>query len=251
MTGRLLVPAIATITLLAAAAASAQFESLVPVAFMTCAADGQAGPVPAPGPVRAVPLVPRSISGRLVYYATEHQGVLAPRGWHCIALYGSSGATLFVTPEPPDANNLLRQDVTGSAVEISRINGGTSGRFEVAKIAARVFPAAKPFVDRVINEGIEPKAEFHFGPYPDDSLTRRGASVVEFVTPAGRDGLGTSGRLARTNLPISGVAMLLTHEDTDVVRLSVRLPPELRDLAPAIVGATEQDQGDPTMVGSR
>jgi hypothetical protein len=193
------------------------------------------------------------MSGRLVYYATEHQGVLAPRGWHCIALYGSSGATLFVTPEPPDANNLLRHDagLTGSAVELSRINGGTSGRFEVAKIAARVFPEARTFVDRVINEGIESKAEFPFGPYPDDSLTRRSASVVEFVTPAGHNGLGTSGRLAETNLPINGVAMLLTHEDSDVVRLSVRLPPELRDLAPTIVGATEQDKGDPTTVGLR
>ncbi len=234
----------AAILLAAHGSASAQTAGAAPVAFVGCPADGQMGPVPAPKTVHERPLVPATAAGRLAYYATEHLGVLAPRGWHCMGLYGSSGSFLFVTPQRQAANDLLQQDAgfTGPVVELLQLYGGTSGRFEVARIAARLFPIARSFVQQVIDENVEPREDFPFGPYPDDSLVRRSATIVEFMTPAGHDGIGTTGRLAKSDLTISGVAMLFAAE-MNIVKRSVRLPPELADLAPTVTATAERDRG--------
>jgi hypothetical protein len=183
--------------------------------------------------------------GRLAYYASTHLGVLAPRGWRCFVLYGSSGSVLLVTPEFHDANDLFRSEtkLTGPAVELSRIMGGTSGRFEVAEIVARLFPVARPFVQQVIDEGLVPKERFPFGPYPNDTLIRRSDTEVEFVTLGDSEGLGTSARVAKNGQPIGGVAILLPAEDMDLVKLSIRLPPEMRDLSPAIITTVEGNKG--------
>ncbi|HVN17333.1 MAG TPA: hypothetical protein VMU05_01125 [Dongiaceae bacterium] len=87
---------------------------------------------------------------RLAYYKAEYGvGVLAPRGWHCFGTYGSNGATLYVSPDPINAADLLStswKGFAGPAIQISVAEGGTSGRFEVAKTIARVFPKHKAFV---------------------------------------------------------------------------------------------------------
>jgi hypothetical protein len=147
----------------------------------------------------------------------------------------------LVTPERHAADDLLHQGtkLTGPTVELSRIEGGTSGRFAVAKIAARIFPAAKAFVQQVIDEGIIPKEEFISGPYPDDRLVRRSDTEVEFATPGGREGMGTGGKLTKNDQLISGVAILLPSEDMGLVMLRVRLPPEMRSLSPTIVMTVE------------
>ncbi len=96
-----------------------------------------------------------------------------------------------MSPDPIDSKTLLSLDwkgFTGQAVQISVFSGGTSGRFQVAKIVARVFPAYKAFAQNVIAEGIEPASDFPFGPYPSDKLTYRGKSR----------GVRNSGQYART-----------------------------------------------------
>jgi hypothetical protein len=119
--------------------------------------------------------------------------------------------------------------------------GGTSGRFDVAKIAARVFAdPERAFVASVIAEGIEPKENFPAGPYPADKLTYKTPTLVEFATPAGKDGLGTAGRLAKGALPVAGLAKLVGPADgPDLYLLAVRLPAAQADLAASIVGAAE------------
>jgi hypothetical protein len=221
--------------------ALAQAATSVAVPFVGCAADGQMGPIPAPTPIGATPTVRAAAGARLAYYSLDNLGVLAPRGWHCFGLYGSNGLTLVVTPEPHDADDLLRPEtrLTGPVVELSSRSGGTSGRFEVARIAARIFPAARPFVQHVIDEGIEPKEEFPFGPYPDDRLIRRSATEVAFVTPRNSEGLGTSGGIAKNGQPIRGVAILLAADDMGLIRLCVRLPSEMRNLSAAIIATVE------------
>src|SRR5215471_420993 len=87
--------------------------------------------------------------------------------------------------------------------------GETSGRFEVAAIVARVFPAYSWFVKAVIDEGILPASDFPFGPFPNDKLTYRGKTIVEFQTPANTEGLGTASRLLKNNAPIDGAVMLI------------------------------------------
>jgi hypothetical protein len=220
--------------------------AVVTVPFVGCASDGQAGPQTAPGRATESAAVPAAVAQRLAFYEAKYgYGVLAPRGWHCFSTYGSSGVNLFVSPEPIDSKTLLSLDwkgFAGQAVEISYVDGGTSGRFEVAKVIARVFPAYKAFVQSVIAEGIEPASDFPSGPYSDDKLTYRSHSGVEFETPANTQGLGTDSRLQMNASAIDGVA-IITDGVTDLIQLTLRLSD--RDLIPVIVGQVEAHEGVP------
>ena len=214
------------------------------VPFVGCASDGQAGPQAAPtGPSKAV-AISAAAAERLAYYKAQYgPGVLAPRGWHCFSTYGSDGSNLFVSPDAIDAKTLLSVDwkgFAGPAIQVSVSSGGTSGRFEVAKVIARVFPAYKQFAQNVIAEGIEPASDFPFGPYANDKLTYRGTNTVEFETPANTKGLGTDSRLLPNTSSIDGVA-IITGTDTDLIQLSARPSEKDRDLIPLIVKQVESE----------
>ncbi len=216
----------------------------VQVPFVGCASDGQMGPLKAPAGKSKAVAIPAGVAARLAYYKAEDgDGVLAPRGWHCFSTYGSNGSNLFVTPDPIDPKAPFSDSwkgFSGQAIQISYSSGGTSGRFEVAKIIARVFPEYKAFAENVIAEGIEPASSFPFGPYPTDKLTYRSKSVVEFETPANTAGLGTDSRLQSNASAIDGVA-ILSGADTDLVLLSGRLSEKDHDLIPLIVQQVESE----------
>ena len=69
------------------ALASAASAAPVQVPFVGCPSDGQIGPEPAPkGSPKTVQLDPK-IAARLAFYQSKYDaGILAPRGWRCIAL---------------------------------------------------------------------------------------------------------------------------------------------------------------------
>jgi hypothetical protein len=78
-------------------------------------------------------------------------------------------------------------------------------------------------------------------------MTYLDKDMVEFVTPAGMNGLGTASRLAKDAQPIQGMAMLafddddLNDETTMVmVHLSMRLPDAQKALGPVILKDTER-----------
>ena len=220
-------------------------EAAQTVPFVGCSSDGQQGPVAAPkGQPKAVNVEPAAAARLAWYQARYTAGALAPRGWKCFSLYGSSGTTLAIAPS--GALNDPSKPIAGPAVVLSDDSGGTSGRFDVAKIAARVFAdKERAFVDSVIAEGSEPKENFPAGPYPTDKLTYKTPTLVEFATPAGKDGLGTADRLAKGALPIAGLAKLVGPADgPDLDLLSVRLPAAEADLAAAIVDAAEASLPD-------
>jgi hypothetical protein len=214
------------------------------VPFVGCASDGQAGPQAAPKGQSPRISIPASAAQRLAWYKAEYgPGVLAPRGWHCFSTYGSNGANLFVSPDPIDSKMLFSTDwkgFAGQAIQISVSSGGTSGRFQVAKVIARVFPAYKQFAQNVIAEGIEPASDFPPGPYATDKLTYRAKNIVEFETPANTAGLGTNSRLQPNASPIDGAA-IISGADTDLIQLSTRLSEKDRDLIPLIVQQAERD----------
>jgi hypothetical protein len=108
-------------------------------------------------------------------------------------------------------------------VQLSISVGDTSGRFEVAAIIARVFPAHQAFVRDVIAEGIEPASSFPSGPYPKDKLSYKTNELVEYETPAQIDGLGTCSRLQKNTEPIRGVE-ILSGEQLDLLSLSLAAP---------------------------
>jgi hypothetical protein len=199
------------------------------VPFVGCNSDGQVGPIAAPKGVDEKVQIDASAAKRLAYYkASSGSGALAPRGWHCFGTYGSGGSHLLVTPQP-----IRTAGTTGPAVQVDNIDGGTSGRFEVADVAAKVFPAQKAFVQSVI-DGAGTGTEFKFGPYPTDKLIVQADRFVQYQTPPHSEGLGTMNHLQPNDDPIDGVAML-EGPTPDLVMLNVRLPRELRDLAPVII----------------
>jgi hypothetical protein len=219
-------------------------QPAAPVPFAGCKSDGQAGPVDAPsGKAQIAPVTPEAAE-RLAYYkAAQGFGVLAPRGWYCFGTYGSSGSTLFVSPQPLSSADVFSKSwkgFAGPAIQVSISVGDTSGRFAVAKTIARVFPAHRAFVTSVIAEGIEPASSFPAGPYPQDKLTYRSKEMIEYETPAETPGLGTESYLRKNGDAISGVAML-TGPELTLVQLAMRLPPELKDLAPIVVQQVERD----------
>ena len=220
----------------------AAVSSAVP--FVGCASDGQVGPLPAPeGKSLNVQVAPE-IAARLAYYKAEYgYGVLAPRGWHCFSTYGSSGSSLFVAPEPLDGRTLLSpswKGFGGDAIQLSVAQGDTSGRFEVAKTIARVFPGFKWFVHHVISEHILPSTAFPSGKYADDILTYRSKSVVEFETRPNGQGLGTHSRLRIGPEPIRGVAIVAGAE-TSLVQASLRISGESRAFTDAILQQVENE----------
>ncbi|MGB8028414.1 MAG: hypothetical protein WCF30_02010 [Terracidiphilus sp.] len=225
-------------------AASQTPSTGVTVPFVGCASDGMAGPQPAPSGQSLPVAIPAAMAQRLAYYKAEYgPGALAPRGWNCFSSYGSDGSNLFVSPDPINTGALSSVDwkgFTGQVIEVSEMDGGTSGRFEVAKVIARVFPAYKTFAQNVIAEGIEPASDFPFGPYPSDKLTYRGTNIVEFETPANAQGLGTDSQLQMNASAIDGVA-IIAGADTDLVQLSARVRASDSDLIPAMVGQAEKE----------
>jgi hypothetical protein len=184
------------------------------------------------------------LAQQLAYYKAKNgPGALAPRGWNCFGVYGSNGTSLYMTPQPIDSQLVFADNwkgFAGSVIQLSDSTGDTSGRFEVAEIIARIFPAHKAFVQSVIAEGIEPASTFPFGPYPTDKLTYKNNEVVEYVTPANQDGLGTSSRLIKNASSIDGVA-ILSGEELSLVQLAARLPPAMSNLLPAIIRQVEDD----------
>jgi hypothetical protein len=224
--------------------------SNVTVPFVGCPADGQAGPLDPPKGTPQVVHISKGIALQLAFYKAEQGfGVLAPRGWHCFETYGSNGGSLFVSPQPIDGKMLFSdtwKGFAGPVIQISVEDGGTSGRFGVARMIARVFPAQRSFVRKVIAEGIEPASDFPFGPYSKDKLLYKNKELVEYQTPPQTEGLGTQSRLLKDADPISGIAMLVGEdpkegEPPSLLFLAIRLPSEMTHLASAIVQQTEDE----------
>jgi hypothetical protein len=187
-------------------------------------------------------------AAQLAYYEMANgPGVIGPRGWFCGGIYGSDGATLVAAPNPFQPSDLAGtgwSGASGDAVEARVASGDTSGRFVVAQVIMRVFPAHQPFAQGVINEGIEPASSFPSGPYASDKITTKSSEVVEFQTPANAVGLGTDTnlnlRLAPGGDAVSGVA-ILSGQAPDLSQADVRLPANLQPLAGDIIQKYEAD----------
>jgi hypothetical protein len=211
----------------------------VRVPFVGCESGGQAGPVEIPTRLDKAVQIESRLAERFAYYESGvGRGVLAPRGWYCYGLYGSSGSAFIVTPERILGVNW---PLTGPVVELDSTSGGTSGRFEVAQVIARVFPNYKAFVQSVIDLFDFFESKVTYGPYSMDKLTYKNQRIVEYRTPPNSKGLGTlTGRLRENGESIDGVA-ILEGATPDLLLLSVRLLPEMNSLKPAIIQQVERE----------
>jgi hypothetical protein len=211
---------------------SALFAQTVRVPFVGCESSGQTGVLKAPKGISKPVRIAAHTAQELAHYeAANGLGVLAPRGWYCYGTSGSSGTDLLVLPRP-----MTRADwggATSQAVQVEDLSGDTSGRFEVAQVIARVFPAHRTFVQNVI-EMFPGVSNYKFGPCPNDKLLVQTDRLVQFQTPPHSEGLGTIRRLKANDDPIDGVA-ILEGQTPDLLMLRVRLPLKQRDLAPVII----------------
>src|SRR5579875_1988609 len=235
--------------LLAFAVAGLLAHAQTSVPYVGCPGDGQTGPYPAArGKPKRVNLPPE-LADQLAWYEYNGDagqfGTLGPRGWNCFATIGSNGWTLYIAPEPLDSAKLLEhknwKGFTGPAIQLSGSDGGTSGRFEVAQVVARVFPAHRDYARTIIKEGFGPASDYPFGPFPSDHLTYKGKELVEFITPARQRGLGTMSWLLPSDQPITGFALLSIgpNVDTELLHLSLRLPPSLFLLGAILIQQAE------------
>lgn len=237
----------ALFTLFFAAALLGHAQTTVP--YVGCPGDGQTGPyVAGTGAPKQVNL-PLAIANQLAWYEVNNDagrfGTLGPRGWNCFATLGSSGWDLYIAPEPLNSAKLLEQKnwkgFSGPAIQFSDFDGGTSGRFEVARVVARVFPAHRDYARRIIAEGFGPASEYPFGPFPSDHLTYKSKELVEFTTAAHHKGLGTISWLLPSDQPIHGFAHLYIgpNIDTGLLQLNLRLPPSLSSLTATLIQQAE------------
>lgn len=222
-------------------------EVPVSVPFVGCASSGQIERLEAPkGTSRLVPISPEAAQALAHYESADGIGLLAPRGWHCEGASGSGGYALFLSPKPIRHSMSGWAGLEGAAIEVNHMYGGTSGRYNVAQIIARVFPAYRAFAVRALEMSDLPVPSH---PYPKDTLNYIGKAIVEYKTPAQTDGLGNfDSWLGKNDMPIIGAAILLVDpppkpngDPPDAVRLSVRVPPDLTRLTPEIVRYVERD----------
>src|SRR5579859_4293614 len=78
------------------------------VPFIGCASSGQIDTLEAPqGTSRSVPISSKDAQALAYYRSADGIGLLAPRGWYCEGVSGSSGYALFLSPKP------IHHDVSG------------------------------------------------------------------------------------------------------------------------------------------
>lgn len=220
--------------------------SVTRVPFVPCKSDGQVGPLDGPAEGGNVEVETR-ISQKLAYYKADFgSGVLGPRGWYCFGVYGSGGASLFVTPEPLDTTSIFSGDwrrFNGPVIEIDYTYGGTSGRDSVARVIARVFPKYQRFVQDVLEMFERVYPDLTYGPFPTDKLSYKSDRIVEYRTPGNTEGLGTmTSALRHSPEPIEGVAQLKGDmPEIDLVLLSMRLPSEMNSVKTTIMQQLESE----------
>jgi hypothetical protein len=216
----------------------------VTIPFVGCATDSLTAPLPAPkGNAMPVSFDAKTAS-RLAFYKSQvDQGVVGPRGWHCLSFKAPSGWVTIVTPETPSPPTMLRyakfHPIKGAAIQITHFDGLSNGRIDIAKLIARYFPQRGFFLKFVL--ATKPVGEFPAGPYPKDKLIAQKTDIVEYRTPAGREGLGTAYRLVPSDLPIRSFAAAVgPDEDLHGYVMAVRLPEAGDDLGSAILSWAER-----------
>jgi hypothetical protein len=228
---------IALVSLLGGLTHAAAAES-IPVTG--CPTDGFMGPEPAPADSAASVKLNHAMASRLAYYAaTNGQRVIAPRGWHCQQRVAASLSELIVAPGAIETGGSRSPSVAGYGVSLTLFYGGTSGRFEVAKYAEQLFPgAAKTFVSRVRSELNElPIMAWKTEHYRFDVYSRPSPTALEFKTPGNREGMGTTGVLAKSAEDVRGTVLLSDpdSDEPDLTILRARLPEDMRALEDAVL----------------
>jgi len=207
------------------------------IPFVGCPTGGQTGLQPAPKSGKSR-WIEGNIAARLAYYSPGDIGVVAPRGWHCSAVYGSSGSALIVVPDKQTAEafrRLRNVPIRGPFVWAGDSFGGTSGRGTVMEAIARYFPSHHDFIRRVREMDLvfEPLPR---GSYRHDLIRHRTSEYVRFMTPAWHQGEGANSLIAPNGTAVEGFRELVgPRNEPDLWGVDVRLPSKDDELTDAIL----------------
>jgi hypothetical protein len=199
----------------------------------------------------------------LAFYYGQNLFVLAPRGWECSSGEAPSGGRSSLTVTPLDNDGL-----SGPVIDLESTDSDDNGTFLVTAYGGTYFPKlfTPQDVNTVISElnqrgGNTTMTQFLAPKYPDDRVTYVNDSVLEYRTPPEKMGLGIAveGGLPGpgfhetpdssnllSNLSTYGVVGLVKLPDFPghyvINLLTIRLPPELAALRPAIQNFTAHCQ---------
>ncbi len=198
------------------------------VPVVGCPVSGMADDVAPPRtPPSTRVLVPQGAAASLAYFTTREdasRGVLGPRSWSCHGQSGSDGDVLYVVP----GDAVLDQEnggYKGPMVRRRVAEGSTSGRFEVARVAGRIFPQARRFAEGVRSEGMDEPGTYAFTSWPSDRVERLDDGVAAYATPGGAQGTGRQGKPPYGPDETTGVVVFETSSEGDpyLLQLDVRL----------------------------
>jgi hypothetical protein len=196
------------------------------IPFVGCGGKGEADDYAPPDGEPERLRVKASVRGQLSNYkGSQTTEILAPRGWRCWFKSGPWGTVLYVFPASATLEQVRDSSYLGSAVILEELTASTSGRYEVAPVAARYFSKSlAEFIAGVRRERFVPDSELSPKPYPLDSVAHPDRWSVVFKTPAARRGFGTELTFAPSESSIRGFVNVSDEGDgPDMLMLRVRL----------------------------
>lgn len=196
-------------------------KALTTVPFVGCADSGQTGVFASGTPL--VTDMPPEIASKLAVYAGDYQAVLAPRGWQCIGTQGTAGATLWVYPQGQNYKT------DGPIVSEQTWGGNETGNSYIISYGGTYFPKIinNELIDDFLSGRIQEKQEFLVHKHKTDTIIYESNSILEFATPAGREGLGSE-ILGRSSITAYGLIGIIGFDnsgnDPAISLLGLRLP---------------------------
>lgn len=142
---------------------------------------------------------------------------------------------------PPCAGEEPGPRLSSTEPEAIRPTASSIVATDAQHAASRPSPSHRAYARTVIKEGFGPASDYPFGPFPSDHLTYKSKEIVEFTTPARQRGLGTMSWLLPSDQSITGFALLSIgpNVDTELLQLSLRLPPSLSHLGATLIQQAE------------
>jgi hypothetical protein len=216
-------------------------------------------PTAAPAGATVSADVPAPLATAIAYYfdAPRRGAAFAPAGWVCIsnlfpdvydiqivpefgALVGLSDTPLWQQPMVAEqllsAAGDLPERLSFNALALSlfprQFPGGTD-KWLAAPLRAAGHPVDEAAIRAMLPVG------------PHDVITRKSERLVEFVTPAGAQGLGTTGAGASFIAPrdpvygVAGLIRLPGENDTIVELFEIRLPNSLAKMRAPLIRLAE------------
>jgi hypothetical protein len=183
-------------------------------------------------------------------------GLIAPRGWKCFWQESTDGNYgMLVAPTEKDLiayENYDNAGTSSAAISYDFWDGGTAGRETVIPFEIRYFLQSSTGGNKetvtdaeaeAIASGQIAKSDV-IPTYPDDAISYKSRDILEFMTPAGMDGLGTRPLpwgVRKSNLPIYGILRVDQTGDTDAELFKVKLPNNLSHLRQVILDDFENN----------